>query len=143
MYWLKVVGAAHWRMEDDWLTNPDGTRTDLLSRVRFSEHRRPSGIARGDKLVYYATGKASYRYRYFAVVRVLSEAAIEENVEEDWPLALDVEPLLVVPRLSLAPNVDDLKLRKGKLSVRTQSHIELRGDQFEVAVQSLADIARA
>ncbi|MDQ5807046.1 MAG: hypothetical protein M3320_00040 [Actinomycetota bacterium] len=136
-HWLKMVGAANWPLPNEWLADGGGRRTDLLDRVRFSRSRRPSGVRAGDRLVYYA---AKWQ-RYFAVVEVISTESYEEEAESRWPLALDVEAKLLVPKLSIAPPVTDLNLRAGNYSVRTQSHIALNREQYARAVAGLAAVA--
>jgi len=136
-YWLKTVGAANLRLPNDWLTDASGGRSDLLELVRFPRNKRPTGISAGDRLVYYAAGEL----RYFAVVQVMSRQPIESAQNERWPFALHVRALLLTPRLDAAPHLADLQLRKGNLSVRHQSHIELSHDQFQAAVVGLARVA--
>jgi hypothetical protein len=132
-YWLKTVGAADARLPDDWLTDRRAARLDLLHTVRFPRTKRPTGVSAGDLLVYYAAGELCY----FATAEVLSSEAAETG-EDRWPYMLEVRARLVVPRLSLAPPVSDLGLRRGNLSLRHQSHIELSRLQFETAVAGLA-----
>lgn len=54
---------------------------------------------------------------------------------------MDVEPKLLVGHIEDAPNIAGLRLRKGNLSVRNQSHIVLTGDQYAAAVAGLAAVA--
>lgn len=87
--------------------------------------------------MYYA---ASWRC-YFAVVEVRSDEPDELDDELRWPYALDVTGRLLVPRLSIAPSLSDLSLRKGNLSVRHQSHVSLTRAQYDSAVAGLAAVA--
>lgn len=135
-FWLKTVGAANARLPTDWLTDVKGRRCDLLELVRFPRNKRPTGISAGDRLVYYAAGEL----RYFAVVEVTSREPAESD-DERWPYALHVRALVVVPSLALAPPISDLRLRKGNLSVRHQSHIELSATQFQSALAGLVGVA--
>lgn len=132
-YWLKTVGAADARLPNDWLTDPQAARLDLLHRVRFPRTKRPTGVSAGDLLVYYAAGEL----RYFATAEVLSSEPVLTG-EGRWPYMLEVRARLVLPFLSVAPPVSDLGLRRGNLSLRHQSHVELSRQQFEAAVLGLA-----
>lgn len=140
--WLKMVGAARQPLSTDWLNGMDveegRNRRDLLERVRFPRTKRPSGVEAGDRLVYYAAGA----YRYFAIVEVLSSEPYRTDEDPRWPYALDVKPLLLVGHIDDAPPLSDLRLRKGNLSVRHQSHILLTPDQFASAVAGICSVAR-
>jgi hypothetical protein len=109
-----------------------------LRRVRFPSNKRPSGISPGDRLVYYA----ATAQKYFAIVEVLSEEPYASAGDVRWPWALDVHPILLVARISDAPPLEDLRLRKGNLSVRRGSHLKLTPEQYEFAVRGLAWSAR-
>lgn len=129
--WLKMIGTSAWRLEDDWLTQ----RSDLLHKVRFARHKRPSGVSIHDRLVYYAAGWEVF----FGVAIVTSEEPTmnEEPGEERWPWTLDVVVPLVCPTLSLAPRLS--KIGVASTSVRQQSHIELTDAQFDLAIESLTE----
>jgi hypothetical protein len=127
-YWLKVVGTARAALPDDWLGSVAGR--ELLSSVRFPPNKRPSGIARGDRLVYYASG----RHVCFAVVETTSTEPYEDGGDARWPFVLDVRPRLLLARLADAPSLEELRLRKGRLSVRRGSHIRLEPSQYRRAL---------
>lgn len=135
-HWLKMVGTNPSPLSDDWITGVGigaRERRDLLERVRFPHNRRPSGIDAGDRLVYYAAG---WR-RYFAVVEVLSDTPYLSDEDDRWPYVLDVHPRVLIARLSDAPPLEDLQLRKGNLSVRRGSHIRLEPGQYRSALEGL------
>lgn len=135
-HWLKIVDATRAALPDDWLSSAAGR--ELLERVRFPPNRRPTGVAHGDRLVYYA----SNRRRYFAVVEVVSSAPYEDaGAGTRWPWVLDVRPRLLLARLDTAPPLDDLCLRHGTLSVRRGSHVRLELDQYQAALEGLARVA--
>jgi hypothetical protein len=148
---LKSIGAAgkmdvegehrSLRLDDDWLTSPWGalqSRLDLLDRVWFATNKRPSGVRRGDKLVFYAAGWE----RFFGIGIVASDEPYEQTEpgEERWPWILDVKVPLVVPRLSLAPMLTQIGV--ASTSVRQQSHIRLTDEQYTRALDSLLALAR-
>ncbi len=149
---LKSIGAAGeidvggerrpLRLNDDWLTSPWGARAnrlDLLDRVRFARNKRPSGVQRGDRLVFYAAGWE----RFFGIGIVVSDEPYEQTEpgEERWPWVLDVEVPLVVPRLRLAPMLTQIDV--ASTSVRQQSHIRLTNEQYARALDSLLARARS
>ena len=136
---LKSIGATGQELGNGWLTTGWGNRadrTDLLDRVRFAKNKRPSGVNKGDRLVFYAAGWE----RFFGVAIVISDAPYEliEPGEERWPWVLDVEVPLVVPRLELAPHISAISV--ANTSVRQQSHIRLTDGQYELAVHELMSL---
>ena len=95
-YWLKMIGAADNELDDRWIE----TDPHLLKEVRFP--KQPSGIGRGDHLVYYSAGSQ----KIFAIARAKSSGAdapiVGAKGEGRWPYLLDVQTLLVIPQLALA-----------------------------------------
>ena len=125
-HWLKAIGHARGPLADTWLAE----RPELLRRTGFP--RRPR-IAPGDRLVYYA----SVWRRVFAVVEATAEPESREHPR--WPWTIEVEPLLVVPVLDAAPPVEAIGVAARSMS--QQSHIRIRLEHYERAVQALASIA--
>lgn len=129
-FWLKSIGATDHLLEKNWLDQ----RYDLLDRVRFAANKRPSGINRDDRLVLYAAG-----WECFYGIAIVTSAEPEKDLQEErWPWVLDVKVPLVVPRLDLAPRLNEMDV--ATTSVRQQSHIRLTEDQFESAVDALAGL---
>ena len=133
---LKSVGATNAKLSDDWLTTPwaeRANRIDLLDRIHFARNKRPTGVRNGDRLVLYAAGWE----RIFGIAVVTSDEPYElvEEGQERWPWALDVAVPLVVPRLSLAPALAEMKVPN--TSVRQQSHIRLTDEQYILALAAL------
>jgi hypothetical protein len=120
--WLKAIGHARGPLAETWLVD----RPELLRRTGFP--RRPR-IAPGDRLVYWR--------RVFAVVEAVGEPEPREHPR--WPWTIEVEPLLVVPVLDAAPPVEAIGVAARSMS--QQSHIRIRPEQYERAVQALASIA--
>jgi hypothetical protein len=76
--------------------------------------------------------------RVFGVVEAVSEPYTDDHPR--WPWKVDVEPLLVVPRLEDAPPVEAIGVAPRSMS--QQSHISITPSQYERAVEALAGIAR-
>ena len=129
-YWLKSIGSSDESLDEDWLQD----RYDLLDRIRFAKNKRPSGVARHDRLVLYAA-----RWEcFYGVAIVVSAEPYEDQTEERWPWVLDVKVPLVVPRLDLAPHLKEMGV--ATTSVRQQSHIALTSEQFEKALGALVSL---
>ena len=129
-HWLKALGHAGGPLPDAWLE--DGAAARRLARTGFP--RRPR-IVPGDRLVYYA----SVWRRVFAVVEVVSDPTDTDPPSPRWPWTVDTEPLLVVPRLENAPPVEAIGVPARSMS--QQSHIRLRPEQYELAVEVIASVA--
>ena len=125
-YWLKAVGHARGPLAEDWLDQ----RPELLRRTGFP--RRPR-IAEGDRLVLYA----SVWRRVFAVVQVVGGPETRDHPR--WPWTVATEPLLVVPTLDAAPPVEAIGVAARSMS--QQSHIRLRAEHYDLAVEALASVA--
>jgi len=128
-YWLKALGHARGPLPEAWLE--DG-RLASLRRTGFP--RRPR-IQAGDRLVYYA----SVWRRVFALVEVV-EAPAETRPGTRWPWTVEVEPLVVIPRLDVAPPVEALGIPARSMS--QQSHIRITPEQYARAVDVIGSVAR-
>jgi len=128
-YWLKALGHARGPLPEAWLE--DG-RVSSLRRTGFP--RRPR-IQAADRLVYYA----SVWRRVFALVEVV-EAPAETRPGTRWPWTVEVEPLVVIPRLDVAPPVEALGIPARSMS--QQSHIRITPEQYARAVDVIGSVAR-
>ena len=131
--WLKALGHAKGPLPDAWIE--DG-RIGALRATGFP--RRPR-VVPGDRLVYYA----SVWKVVFAVVEAVGEPTKRGAGSADpvrWPWTVPVEPLLVVPLLSNAPPVEAIGVAPRSMS--QQSHITLRGEHLERALEALAAAGR-
>jgi hypothetical protein len=128
-YWLKALGHARGPLPEAWLE--DG-RVSSLRRTGFP--RRPR-IQAADRLVYYAS---AWR-RVFALVEVV-EAPAETRPGTRWPWTVEVEPLVVIPRLDVAPPVEALGIPARSMS--QQSHIRITPEQYARAVDVIGSVAR-
>jgi hypothetical protein len=133
--WLKSLGHSGNPLPATWAQ--DGAEPDRLRRAYFPQRPR---IDRGDRLVYYAAG---WR-RCFGVVEVISDGPSEDHPHPTepvrWPWSVEVQPLLLVPDLRVAPPLEAIGV--GPLSVRRKSHIRLSSEHYERAVDALASVAR-
>jgi hypothetical protein len=125
-YWLKAVGHAGGPLPERWLEE----RGALLHRTGFP--RRPR-IEPGDRLVLYA---AVWR-RVFAICEATGEP--ERRDHPRWPWTVPIETLLVVPSLDAAPPVEAIGVAARSMS--QQSHIRLRSEHYDLAVEALASVA--
>jgi hypothetical protein len=124
-YWLKMVGASDYQLEDHWIEQ----RPELLRGIRAPW--QPSGIKRGDYLVYYSAGTQ----KLFAIARAKENGAeaavVPERGEERWPYRLEVQMLLAIPQLLLAPDWSALGLPS--TTVMQKSYVEITAEKFEIA----------
>ena len=130
-YWLKMIGAADKDVGDHWI----GAWPKLLTEVRFP--KQPTGIQRGDYLVYYAAGDQ----KLFAIARAKgngADASMEGPKEEErWPFLLEVQVLLAIPQLVLAPHWSVLGLPVG--TVQQKSHVGITRDQYRIAQAAMVE----
>jgi hypothetical protein len=75
--------------------------------------------------------------RVFALVEVVGPP--EQREHPRWPWTVAIEPLLVVPALDAAPPVEAIGVAARSMS--QQSHIQLRPEHYDLAVEALASIA--
>ena len=87
----------------------------------------------GDRLVLYA----SVWRRVFALAEVVGEP--ERRDHPRWPWTVAIEPLVVVPALDAAPPVEAIGVAARSMS--QQSHIGIRPEHYDLAVEALASIA--
>jgi hypothetical protein len=129
-YWLKMIGAADREVGDRWIE----ARPRLLREVRFP--KQPSGISRGDVLVYYAAGDQ----KLFAIAKAKHDGSECEmggpKDEARWPYVMEVEMLLAIPRLALAPEFSVMGVSPD--SVKQQSHIRIDQENYLLAQQAMA-----
>ena len=117
-HWLKALGHAGGPLADALAR---GWRPDRLRRTGFP--RRPRMVP-GDRLVYYALGWQLV----FAVVEVSASRPTRDPSPARWPWTVEVEPLLLVPRLYAAPPVEATGVLPRSMS--QQSHIRLTPESY-------------
>ena len=128
-HWLKALGHANWSLPDEWLASPGGP-----ARLRRTGFPRRPRVEPGDRLVYYASG---WR-RVFAIVEAVEPPVLIDHPR--WPWSVAIEPLVAVPLLSNAPPVEAIGVAARSMS--QQSHIRLRVEHYERAVEALGSVAR-
>lgn len=130
-YFLKMVGAADCPLDDHWIES----RPELLREVGTT--KRPVGIGRDDYLVYYS----AVSQKLFAIVRAKgagSEAPIGGGPGEGrWPYRLQVQALLVIPQLALAPSWTVLDLPKSK--VQQKSYVSISATKYATAREAMIE----
>src|SRR3712207_3742596 len=92
-----------------------------LHRTGFP--RRPRMVP-VDRIVYYA----SVWRRSCGFFEVVGEPDDEHGLSERWPWTVEVEPLLVIPRLDVAPPVQACGVPPRSMS--QQSHIRLSEEHY-------------
>jgi hypothetical protein len=108
-------------------------RSDLLSEVRFGERHPPTPIAKDDHLVYHASGDR----RPIAIVEVTSDEPrhdVSKEWEQQWPIVLDIRPVMRVGRVSRGPSTDVLQLSDDLMH---ESFVPLNPTQYRAAVDAL------
>ncbi|MEA2371087.1 MAG: hypothetical protein QOH12_1481 [Solirubrobacteraceae bacterium] len=133
-YFLKMVGAADWPIEDRWIDQ----RSDLLYGVRTP--RQPRAIKSGDLLVHYAAGAQEL----FATARATQDGSnVPESAEPGehrWPFRIPVQMYLAVPTLTMAPHWSVLGLPN--TTVQQKSYGELNASQYKVAFDAIVERGR-
>ncbi len=132
--WLKMVGAADWPLDNEWIEQ----RPELLREVRSPW--RPSGIKRDDKLVYYA----AVHQRLFAIARAEEDGEEAQETsgpgEERWPWLLHARVQLAIPRIQQAPDWSALGISRS--SIQQKSYIEISADQYRKAWNAITEKTR-
>ena len=164
---LKSIGAADAKLDDNWLTASWGelnNRLDLLDRIHFPKNKRPTGVHEGDNLVLYAAGWE----RIFGIAVVTSDEPYElmGNTRLHKIYSLPVHkpafhrsaygrrpPQLITKGQERWPWVLDVEvplvvprlslaptlaeIQVANTSVRQQSHISLSDEKYALAVAAL------
>jgi hypothetical protein len=128
-HWLKALGHARGPLPAAWIEDGGVAR---LTRTGFP--RRPR-MEPGDRLVYYA----SVWRCVFAVVEVVEAPTDTHSQSARWPWTVEVEPLLLIPRLDDAPPVEAAGIPARSMS--QQSHIRITPEQYRRAVEAIGSIA--
>ena len=124
-YWIKVAGTGESAFTDErWQERR--ARFAREGRLPSLFPRRPR-IARGDRLVVYASGSAAEygEARIFAIEEVLSEEP-EPSGRERWTWMVETRLVAGAPSLAVAPALRDIGV--SPKSLRQHSHIGLDAD---------------
>lgn len=136
-YWIKVAGTGENAFTDDrWQDRR--ARFERDGRLPSLFPRRPR-IARGDRLVVYASGSAAQygEGRICAIEEVLSDEP-EPSGRERWTWMVETRLVCAAPSLAVAPALRDIGV--SAKSLRQQSHIRLSGDQGRRAESLMARV---
>jgi hypothetical protein len=136
-YFVKLLGATDMPMPN----HPWGNRGDVEAEVRFPARPKPTDIAPGDELVYYAVG--GYK-RIFATARVetlptLSDLHPNPIVAKRWPYAVKISlrPSTKLEYVSSGPALSDIEPSLQSQIGHGVSHFEIGRAEFERAVRQL------
>jgi hypothetical protein len=134
-YWMKNSGSTPYT-QDDWQAQHGA----LWPTVNFPRTKRPTA-RRGDRMFWHAIGSGAWLGdgRFFALGEVTSDAPFLTD-RPRWPWALEVEILVEVPLLSLAPKLGDVDIEAR--SLRRQVYIRMTDDQGRRAERLLLRAAR-
>jgi hypothetical protein len=137
-WWIKVAGTGEAAYtQERW----DDRRARLLAdgsgRSLFPKRPR---IARGDRLVVYASGSAALYGdgRFVAVEEVVSDEP-EPSGHERWRWRLNTRLVAAVDQLALAPALREIGV--SPKSLRQHSHIRLSDDQGAAALRLIEELA--
>ena len=125
-YWIKVAGTAEEAFTDArWQERRERFARD--GRLASLFPRRPR-IARGDRLVLYASGSAAEygEARIFGIEEVVSDEP-EPSGRERWTWMLETRILVAVPSLAVAPALREIGV--SPKSLRQHSHIRISHSQ--------------
>jgi len=135
-WWIKVAGTGEAAYtQERWEQRRAELRANGSGRSLFPKRPR---IARGDRLVVYASGSATLygEGRFIAVEEVLSEEP-EPSGHDRWRWQLDTRPLISIEELSRAPALRDIGV--SPKSLRQHSHIRLSEEQGLAALALLRE----
>lgn len=128
---LKTIGASDWPLDDNWIV----ARPELLKEVRTP--KRPSGIGRGDLMVFYATG----HQKVFAIARSKidgGEAEYRATKEEArWPYVIPIQILLAIPQLPLAPDWGSMGISSE--TIMQKSYVEITRESYRRAWEAMVN----
>src|SRR3954469_13281441 len=133
-WWIKVAGTGESAYtQERWDERRARMARDSSGPSLFPKRPR---IARGDRLVVYASGSAAlYRAgRFVAIEEVLSEEP-EPSGHERWRWRLHTRLVAAIEDLAMAPALRDIGV--SPKSLRQHSHIRLSEEQGERALDLL------
>jgi hypothetical protein len=146
-YVLKSIGTGRLPVDEYWLPGRIDEDGGLLG---FPKHRRPN-LGEDTHVLLYAAGHM--KLVAAGVITTEPEFAPEKgdwmenkgvgwgHDVDRWPWVVAWEPRLLVPYVSLAPHVDDVGINR--LSVRSQSYLNITDKQFDRAVKLMAYAAHS
>jgi hypothetical protein len=136
-WWIKVAGTGESAYtQQRWDERRSAMRADGSGRSLFPKRPR---IARGDRLVVYASGSAAEygEARFIAIEEVISDEP-EPSGHERWRWRLETRLVTSVERLAEAPALREIGV--SPKSLRQHSHIRLTDAQGREAERLLARV---
>ena len=137
-WWVKVAGTGESAYtQERWDERRARLRAERAGPSLFPKRPR---IARGDRLVVYASGSAALygEARFVAVEEVISDEP-EPSGHERWRWRLNTRLVAAVEDLAHAPALREIGV--SPKSLRQHSHIRLTDEQGEHALRLIADCA--
>jgi hypothetical protein len=131
-WWMKVAGTSeHAYTQERWDERRARMRAEGSGPSLFPKRPR---IARGDRLVVYASGSAALYGdgRFVAIEEVVSDEP-DPSGDERWRWRLDTRLIAAVDELALAPALREIGI--SPKSLRQHSHIRLSDDQGAAALR--------
>jgi hypothetical protein len=131
-WWVKVAGTGEAAYtQERWNERCARLRSQGSGPSLFPKRPR---IARGDRLVVYASGSAALygEGRFVAVEEVVSDEP-EPSGHERWRWRLDTRLVAAVDELAMAPGLRDIGV--SAKSLRQHSHIRLSDEQGNAALE--------
>jgi Arc/MetJ family transcription regulator len=135
-WWIKVAGTGEAAYtQERWDERRATMRAGGAGRSLFPKRPR---IARGDRLVVYASGSSAHygEGRFLAVEEVVS-AEPEPSGHERWRWQLHTRLIIAIDELARAPALRDIGV--SPKSLRQHSHIRLSDEQGLRALALLRD----
>jgi hypothetical protein len=137
-WWIKIAGTGEAAYtQERWDDRRARFRTDGSGPSLFPKRPR---IARGDRLVVYASGSPALYGdgRFVAVEEVVSDEP-EPSGHERWRWRLNTRLVAAVDELALAPALREIGV--SPKSLRQHSHIRLSDDQGAAALRLIEELA--
>jgi hypothetical protein len=135
-WWIKVAGTGEAAYtQERWDERRAGMRAGHPGRSLFPKRPR---IARGDRLVVYASGSAAHygEGRFLAIEEAVSDEP-EPSGHERWRWQLHTRLIVAIDELARAPALRDIGV--SPRSLRQHSHIRLSDEQGLRALALLRD----
>jgi hypothetical protein len=132
-YWIKALGSTHDPLPDDWRARNNGV---LINHATFPW--RPGAVRKGDRIVYYATGKRVV----FAVGTVTTQPYEDPDNAAgfNWRVGihLDLAKDFLHDGVPLEMLDQPTSHNRVGLRIKRRSHVQLSVDEFHAAVNALS-----
>ena len=144
-YVVKSIGTGRDRVPEYWPAERLAEDRNLLG---FPKHRRPN-LGVDTHVLLYAAGHMRIvaagvittepEYMPGAVQWIENKGVVRAGRADRWPWVVEWAPRLLVPYVSLGAHIDDVGINR--LSVRSQSYLNISRAQFKRAIERMASAA--